>query len=221
MNQITQETRDKLCEIFDRGLCHGAGKDPAGQVCLEQAIAIAYGDPLTDSPSCVHPAVAAHSRRLNDANWSSPKVRADSLRAYALNQLGCSHIDGREFAKRVTLRTIREILPIALRAAKLESEAKACETAEDLKAAGAAARKARAAAAAADAAADAYAAAADADAAAAAAAADAAADAAAAYAADAAAYAAYARSKRDEVLQLAAKIADEVLTELLEAKAAE
>jgi hypothetical protein len=185
---MEQQVITRLNEIIDRGMCSGMGRSQ-GQVCIEAAIALACGEELTDEPSCVHPVVQAHAIRLNDSGWSSSTARGNGMRAYALQQLGCREIDGVRFAQMVALRTIREVLPIALRAAGLEEHAVNCESATDLTAA---------------------------DAAAAAAAARYAADAAAAarYAAAAARYAADA-ADADQVLALAAKIATEVLQELM------
>lgn len=157
---------EKLDELFARGLCSGIGA-PGGQVCIEAAIALACGEELNDAPACVHPAVQAHSITLNDALWSSPQARAAGLREYALAQLGTTEIDGIEFVNRLTLATVREILPLTLKEAWLEKEALACEATTTLqeaveaaaRAADAAARAAmRAAATAADAAAGARAA---------------------------------------------------------------
>src|SRR6185312_2125454 len=195
------------------GLCHGAG-DGKSSVCLEQAVALCAGLPLTDHPdSCVSRAVSAFGRRLNDHRWSSPAARSAGLRAFAFAQLGTAgKLNELTWVKRVAELTIREIVPTAFRKVaalprlsahreKLEAAAKKCEdegteaSAREARDAAAAAAAAAYDAAAADdaaaAAAAAYDAAAADDAAAAAAAADAA-DAAAAAAAAAAAYAAYA-----------------------------
>jgi hypothetical protein len=102
---------------LDKGLCSGSG-DGKSAVCLEQAVALCAGLPLTDSPnSCVHPSVSAFGRRLNDARWSSPKARSAGLREFAFAQLGTSKIDGKAFTRRLAELTIREIVPIAPRAA--------------------------------------------------------------------------------------------------------
>jgi hypothetical protein len=109
--------KEILEKWLDKGLCSGSG-DGKSAVCLEQAVALCAGLPLTDSPnSCVHPSVSAFGRRLNDARWSSPKARSAGLREFAFAQLGTSKIDGKAFTRRLAELTIREIVPIALRAA--------------------------------------------------------------------------------------------------------
>ena len=211
----------RALSIIDQGLTSGLGVPEPGKLCVEAAICLALGEPHGDNPSCVGPAVRAFKIRLNDANWPSDQTRAEGLREIAIAQLGSNEIDQREFARRVTLKVIQQIVPIALRAATkavpshavaLEGCAVACEVAIDLVAARNAAlagqdeaRKARAYAADAAYTADAYAyAAAAADAAAYAAAADAAADAAYAAAAADAAYAAADAAAADAAADAAA-----------------
>jgi hypothetical protein len=200
---------DMLNKIIDRGLCQGVGT-AGGQVCIEAAIALACDGVLTDTPSCVDSLVRDFCVALNDKRWSTPKARADGMRDLAFAQLGTAGaIDRKKFRAKLVELTIRRVLPVALRAVKLEAEAKRCEdegTREAARGAEKAARSAASAAYAADAAA--YAA----DAASAAYAADAAASAAdaasAAYAADAAASAAAAASDAADASAAASDAAD-------------
>jgi hypothetical protein len=152
-------------------------------MCVEAAVCYAMGLPHSDKPTCVGTAVRAFKIRINDARWSSDKARTEGLRRLAVAQLGSDGIDQAKFVRIVVEQTLRQIVPRALRAAKLrnpahsdklEAAAAQCERDGDHKAA----LNAKSAAAAAyDAAAAAYAA-------------DAAVTAAASYAAAAAAYAA-------------------------------
>jgi hypothetical protein len=203
MNQVKAPTREhaaKIIELLQHGLVEGVGKPEPGKMCVEAAVCYALGEPHGDTPTCVGSAVRAFKIRLNDAKWPSNQARADGLREIAIAQLGSNEIDQREFAKRVTLKVIQQITPIALRSAAkavpahevaLNAAATACEVAADFASAKLAIGRAREISV--QARSYAYAAAADAyAAAAAAAAADAAADAAAYAAADAAAAAAYA-----------------------------
>jgi hypothetical protein len=144
-----EEAGRRLKEILSRGLCHGQGSG-GGQVCVEQAIAIACGcaidEPdtsITDAPDCVSPAVRRYAIVLNDANWSSPQKRAAGLTEFALAQLGTQLLDEQEFAKRVAIRTVSRILPVTLRrvaalipthAEALEAAAKLCEGSTDVSA---------------------------------------------------------------------------------------
>jgi hypothetical protein len=210
MNEVKAPTREhaaKIIELLQHGLVEGVGKPEPGKMCVEAAVCYALGEPHGDTPTCVGSAVRAFKIRLNDAKWPSNQARAEGLREIAIAQLGSNEIDQREFARRVTLKVIQQIIPIALRSAAkavpahevaMNAAATACEVAADFAAAklaigrareiSAQARSSDAAAYAADAA---YAYAADAAAAYAYAADAAAADAADA-AADAVAYAAYA-----------------------------
>jgi hypothetical protein len=197
---VSEATARKVLEVVNAGLVSGLGEPVPGKMCVEAAVCYAMGLPHSDNPSCVGRAVRAFKIRLNDSCWSSNQARANGMRKLAIAQLGSDAIDQQAFAKIVSEQCIRQILPIALRAAasinpklaaELEAVAVRCEQEGTREASQAARKVARAAAAYADAAAYAAAAAdAAADAAAyAAAAADAAADA-AAYAAAAAAAAA-------------------------------
>lgn len=189
--ELSESIARKVLETVDQGLCKGLGQPKKGAMCVEAAVCYAMGMPHGDKPPCVGAAVRAYKIRLNDANWPSNEERAKGLRRVAIAQLGSDQIDQKAFAAEVTIQVVRQILPIALRAAAkavpthakaLKLAAVGCEAALTL-------AQAREAAVAGKAAADAAADAAAYSAATAAAAADAAADAAAYAAADSAAYA--------------------------------
>jgi hypothetical protein len=195
-----EQAKEKLTELAERGFCKGAGS-PDGQLCIESAIKLALGEPHGDNPSCVAEPDRAYAIAINDAEWSSTQARAKALLPLGLAQLGTAGKDRSVWVQKLAMRTVREVLPIALRLVTgLDPTLiAACEQALDLPAAAAAARAAGSAAyaaaaahAAADAAAHAACSADAADAAADAAAYAAGADAAAhaACSADAAAYAA-------------------------------
>ena len=221
MMEVTEQHVRKILELADHGIAHGLGEPVPGKMCVEALVCFALGLPHGDSPPCVGSAVRAFKIRLNDSNWSSNEARAKGMRRIAIAQLGSDQIDQKEFAKLLAVDVIKQIVPIAMRAAAsvCKDEAKKaamlaaadeCETHGTVKSA----RKARTAAyaaayAAAAAAAYAYA---DAAAYAATAAAAAAATAADAYA-DAAAYAAIAAAA-DEILSLIADIGVNVLIKL-------
>jgi len=82
-------------------------------------------------------------RPLSDALWPDDSVRTEQMRRLVpLFEAWLGWTDGQraDWAQAVALRTVREILPIALRAAKIdEALVLACEQAQDLDAAGAAA----------------------------------------------------------------------------------
>lgn len=222
MYELNEGVAQKVLTAVDAGLVRGMGSPIPGQMCVEAAVCFAFGLPHSDKPPCVGNAVRAIKIRLNDSNWSSNEARAKGMRRVAIAQLGSDTLDQHDFVKRFATEIIKQIVPIALRAAgslkgnakhkdALEAAAKRCET-EGTRDAALSGKKAAAAAYAADAAA--YAAyAADAAAAAAYAAAYAAAD--AAYADAYAAYADAERSRvRDEILSKVAEIVVKILQDM-------
>jgi hypothetical protein len=208
---ITEPMVRKLVATVDRGLVKGLGDPEPGKMCVEAAISYALGEPHSDGPSCVDPIVRQAKIALNDGPWSGPMARARGMRAVAIGQLGSKDvIDAVKFVRLLSEYVIREVVPIALRAAgtlnpdyaeRLNNAADRCAKDGDQSAAYAAARAADAAA---------YAAADAADAA------DAAADASdAAYAAAHAAYAAAhaADAEMDRILSLCAALMVRALKE--------
>jgi hypothetical protein len=171
--EVNEALARKVLDTVNAGLVSGIGVPEPGKMCVEAAVCYAMGLPHSDQPTCVGEAVRAFKIRLNDSRWSSDKARTNGMRKLAIAQLGSNVIDQKAFARIVAEQCIRQIVPIALRAAasvnpkhsdNLEAAAVRCEqegTSESARAARAVARDA-AAAAAADAAdaADAYAAAA-------------------------------------------------------------
>ena len=129
---INESLAVRILSIVDKGLSKGLGNPVAGQMCVEAAVCFAMGLPHSDNPPCVGAAFRAVKIRLNDANWSSDAARAAGMRELSIVQLGTDKLDQVEFAKRVALATIKEILPIALKTAKLHSHAIACEQVVDL-----------------------------------------------------------------------------------------
>ena len=211
--ELNETIVKKILSTVDCGLSKGKGEPVPGHMCVEAAVCFAFGLPHSDNPPCVGPAVRAFKIELNDAQWSSDMARANGLRTISIAQLGSEKLDQNEFSKLLAERTIRIVLPIALRNCGWEKEALRCEaegTAEAAYAASyaAACASTNAAACAAQAAQAAYAA----SYAAARASTNAAACAAAkvAYATKAATNA----TKADEILSLSAKIAVEILIEM-------
>jgi hypothetical protein len=145
MNQPTPEQLAQLKTLFDRGLTRGVG-DKQGQTCIEGAISLVFDGTLGDTPTCVHEVDRQWAIEINDAIWSSPQARAEALFPIALAQIGTADKDRSKWAERVVLGTIQRVLPIALEVSGLESEAKACREATDLKSARVAATAATAAA---------------------------------------------------------------------------
>jgi hypothetical protein len=169
--KITKPLVTKLLSVVDAGLCSGKGRPEPGFMCIEAAVCYALDLPHSDDPPCVSPAVRAVKIALNDSEWSSKAARAKGMRRLAVAQLGTKDvINDAEFAKKLAEKTIRLMVPRALRivaplipahADKLEAAAVRCEAdgncdaASDASCAASAARAARAARAASYAASDA------------------------------------------------------------------
>lgn len=136
---ITLDIAKKVLETVDAGLVHGVGQPIPGQMCVEAAVCYALGQPHGDEPACVHPAVRKFKIRLNDSQWSSDAARAKGIRRIAVAQLGSADkLDITVFRFVLVEQTIRQIVPLALRAAasvkgnsphkeKLEAAALRCE----------------------------------------------------------------------------------------------
>jgi colicin import membrane protein len=113
---ITEPLVRKLLATVDAGLVAGLGQPTPGAMCVEAAISYALGEPHSDGPSCVSPAVRAAKIRLNDAAWPSDLARARGMRRAAIAQLGSlGVVDDKRFAVRLAELVIREIVPLALR----------------------------------------------------------------------------------------------------------
>jgi DNA polymerase III gamma/tau subunit len=155
--KITKKIAAKVLEVVDAGLCSGKGVPIPGQMCVEAAVTFALGEEFSDEPSCVSDALRQFKIKLNDSNWSSNAARAKGLRRIATAQLGTKDtLDEVEFATRLSMLTVKVVIPKALRsAAELQTEthktkllemALLCENAEDIRAAYSAARSAASAA---------------------------------------------------------------------------
>ncbi len=79
----------KVLEVVDAGLVNGLGNPKPGEMCVEAAVAYAYGEDHNDNPKCVHPSLASMKIELNDSgNWLNNADRAKGLRRLAIAQLG-------------------------------------------------------------------------------------------------------------------------------------
>jgi hypothetical protein len=153
--ELNEASARKVLTTVDAGLTKGLGIPTPGSMCVEAAVCYAMGLPHSDRPVCVGNAVRAFKIRLNDAGWSSNAARTAGMRKLAIAQLGSEQIDQQAFRMLVAEGTIRQIVPIAMRAAaklnpkfaeRLEAAAVRCEKDGDraaAKAAHGAAREAR------------------------------------------------------------------------------
>ncbi len=118
MIEITHAIARKVLNTVDAGLVSGVGKRKLGQMCVEEAVCFALGEPHGDEPTCVAPALRAFKIGLNDALWSTPQARASGLRRLALVQLGTADaFDATDFARRLAMMTINRVIPRVLRIA--------------------------------------------------------------------------------------------------------
>jgi len=129
------KTLEALRVILDErfnGVIYSGTHRPDGKCCLLEFASQAKGIPWTDSPAETgYPDL----RPLNDAPWSSDEVRTQAMLPLLVSLAWWADADEarrKRFTNAVALRTIREVLPIALRAAGLELSAVRCESAKDL-----------------------------------------------------------------------------------------
>jgi hypothetical protein len=152
MTLIDQALVEKLNSVIGAGLVSGLGSPEPGKVCIEAAICLAFGEKHSDEPICVGGPDRSLSIALNDKNWSSPMARAIGMRRLGIAQLGSAALtpaQRREWRTHIKIGLVRQIVPIALRAAAschsqkkhrdaLNESANKCEQVSDADAADAA-----------------------------------------------------------------------------------
>ncbi len=65
--QITEDLVKKILALMDYGITEGMGVSEPGKMCVEALVCYAMGEPHSDRPSCVAPAVRNLKIALNDA----------------------------------------------------------------------------------------------------------------------------------------------------------
>jgi len=125
--KLTIRHARKVLKIIDAGLYPGLGTPVPGKMCVEAAVCFALGEPHGDKPVCVARPDRNFKIVLNDAAWSSPTVRAAGLRRIGVMQLGTAGMDRQAWSRILTALIIRRVVPVALRAARLEHAARRCE----------------------------------------------------------------------------------------------
>lgn len=114
--EITSELAQKVLNLVDQGLVKGLGIPKPGKMCVEAAVCYALGEPHSDNPSCVSPAVRRFKIRLNDAPWPSNEARTRGMRKLAIAQLGSeSVVDDSQFTDYVVEQTIKRLIPVLFR----------------------------------------------------------------------------------------------------------
>lgn len=86
---ITRGLVKEICALLDRGLCQGAGQIARGEMRVQQACNLAFGQSdRNDDPECVHEVLRRVGICLNDMRWSSDEMRGRALKRFAIAQLG-------------------------------------------------------------------------------------------------------------------------------------
>jgi hypothetical protein len=126
--------------ILNWRLLHRSHKFPGpdGGTCITEAAIVAAGfeyrevQSAEDCPPCFSPVIAAYAIRLNDQ--MTDDLRQELLLPFVTRLAGTA--DNLQVEKRrvelIVMSTVREILPVALRAAELNERAIACEQAKNL-----------------------------------------------------------------------------------------
>ncbi len=96
---ITEQHVKKLLALIEPGLCGGSGDGTPGNMCVEQAIALAFGERLSYQPNCVQNDIRMISITINDmSDWPSDQIRSKTMRRLAIAQLGSEGVvDGVEW----------------------------------------------------------------------------------------------------------------------------
>ena len=111
---------------FDGVISSGSHK-PDRLACALEIATVARGLPWSDSPVS---AGLPDLRQINDSRWASDTARTQALLPVIIALWDWDKWTPQQkqtWATQVAERTIREIVPIALRVARLEAEAQACE----------------------------------------------------------------------------------------------
>jgi hypothetical protein len=117
---------ETLSSRFGGVLRHGKHAED-GEACALEAASVARGRRWSDKPGL---AGLPDLRPLNDARWPDDATRTEHMLPVVLALWDWAEwkpARRKAWAKRVAERTIREVLPIALRAAGLDAEAERCE----------------------------------------------------------------------------------------------
>lgn len=139
---MTDETlRKRVAEAIESGLFVGSRLPRPKEPNIANAICSALGERITHEPSVVAPVDIEFAIALNDADWSSPRARAEGLLPLALAQLNTAGTDRRAWIEAVRDGATRRLVPKAFWYASqihpekkhrrsLENVAKACERLE-------------------------------------------------------------------------------------------
>jgi len=122
--KINEEIAKRVLEVVDKGLTDGIGEAVPGEMCVEAAVCYAMGEPHTDRPRCVEPAIRDFKINLNDhESWRNDKSRAAGLRRLAIAQLGSKgKINGDKFNTALENLVLTKYAPMYYKAATQRME---------------------------------------------------------------------------------------------------
>ena len=109
------EVRKYLKERGGSGEFSHGSHTPNGEFCVMEFASQLHKEEWTDHPKSYDPAWAAFCRVINDATWPDNKTRTKECLPLLL--CGLKGTLPKDFAAKLALRTIREIVPIAFEAA--------------------------------------------------------------------------------------------------------
>jgi hypothetical protein len=114
--------RQRVLDIYAHGLiANTTGSQARGNVCAMSAIAWANNENHGDTSACVHAVWRALLVTCNDdVPWVSPTDRATSLLPLALAAVHTAEQDQTGWLQHFLTNVVRHIIPLALRAAKLD-----------------------------------------------------------------------------------------------------
>ena len=112
---FTVEKLQELLHIHDDGVLKGGGHNEGRDFCAMEFIAKIAGEPWTDKPQCVHFALAAYCRQLNDSTWPSDALRTKTMLPLLAEVFGTRDLP--IVMSNISLHTIRNVVPIALETA--------------------------------------------------------------------------------------------------------
>ena len=116
MEIVTVEALKKYLDEHDDGvLKNGDGTNKKGHFCAMNLAAVVAGEPFSDRPKCVHPALRGLCIRLNDGRWDSNEQRTEVLLPLIAECMGTAYLTFKSSA--LVELAIRKFVPMAFEAA--------------------------------------------------------------------------------------------------------
>ena len=111
---FTADSLKALLIEHDDGVLKTGKHDPGRDFCAMEFLAKVAGEPWTDNPKCVHEALSAYCRRLNDSRWPSDEARTETMLPLLAAVFGTAELN--ISVKNIAEQTIRLIASIAMEA---------------------------------------------------------------------------------------------------------